>query len=382
MNHTAARRDRLARLLPDEGVDAFLISNPVNVTYLTGFTGDSSTVVLSRDRVLLVSDPRYVGQIADECPELETHIRTSTTRIAEASIDVLNKLGCRAVGFESAVVTVAEFDYLKELAPALEWKAAADRVERLRMVKDDDELGRIRDAVAVAQRAFAALVALMRPTDTEIELSDALEANVRRAGGEGTAFPSIVAVGERAALPHCPPTDRRVTESGLLLIDWGASVRGYKSDLTRVLATRTKSSFAQLEATDAARLQEIHAGGTGRSGRRHPGRTTGRRGQERGRRRPRRDRRGRLRRLFQPRPWPRDRFADPRGAVVPGELDRRAGRGHGLHRRAGRLPARLGRRPHRRRRARHGGRLRGADVHPAGAASGQWPVASGQPDRR
>ncbi len=257
MDHTAARRDRLTHLLPDEGVDAFLVSNPVNVTYLTGFTGDSSTVVLTRERVVLVSDPRYVGQIADECPDLETHIRTPTTRIAEASVHFLNQLGCRSVGFESAVVTVAEFDYLKELAPAVAWKAA-DRVEKLRMVKDDDELGRIRDAIDVAQRAFTVLVALLRPEDTEIELSDALEANVRRAGGQGTSFPPIVAVGERAALPHCPPTGKRVDEAGLLLVDWGAVVRGYKSDLTRVLATRTKSSFAQLDATDSARLEEIH----------------------------------------------------------------------------------------------------------------------------
>ncbi len=256
MDHTAARRERLARQLSDDGVDAFLISNPVNVTYLTGFTGDSSTVVLSRDRVVLVSDPRYVGQIADECPGLETHIRKPTTRIAEASVDVLTKLGCRSVGFESAVVTVAEFEYLKEVGPAVAWKAA-DHVEKLRMVKDDDELARIRAAIAVAERAFTALIALLRPEDTEIELSDALEANVRRAGGEGTAFPSIVAVGERAALPHCPPTDKRVSASGLLLVDWGASVRGYKSDLTRVLATRTKSSFAQSDA-DAARLEDIH----------------------------------------------------------------------------------------------------------------------------
>ncbi len=238
-------------------MDAFLVSNPVNVTYLTGFTGDSSTVVLTRDRVVLVSDPRYVGQIADECPRLETHIRKPTTRIAEASVHVLNQLGCRSVAFESAVVTVAEFEYLKELAPTLSWKAGGDHVGKLRMVKDDDELGRIKDAIDVAQRAFTVLVALLRPEDTEIELSDAIEANVRRAGGQGTSFPPIVAVGERAALPHCPPTDRRVAESGLLLVDWGAVVRGYKSDLTRVLNTRTKSSFAQPDA-DAARLEEIH----------------------------------------------------------------------------------------------------------------------------
>ena len=224
MDYTAARRDRLARLLPDEGVDAFLISNPVNVTYLTGFTGDSSTVVLTRDRVILVSDPRYVGQIADECPELETHIRKPTTRICrglrrcaeEARLPIRRLRERRRHRGRVRVIS-------RSWAPAVAWKAAADRVEQLRMVKDADELARIRDAIAVAERAFTALVALLRPEDTEIELANALEANIRRAGGEGASFPPIVAVGERAALPHCPPTDRRVSTSGLLLVDWGAS---------------------------------------------------------------------------------------------------------------------------------------------------------------
>jgi Xaa-Pro aminopeptidase len=257
MDYTAPRRDRLARLLSEEGVDAFLMSNPVSVTYLTGFTGDSSTVVLTRDRVILVSDHRYTGQIADECPELETHIRPPTQRIAEASVEVLGKLGCRTVGFESGVVTVAEFDYFKELAKTVEWKGVPDRVEKLRLVKDDDELARIRAAIAVAERAFAAFCALLRPDDTEIELCDAMEANVRRAGGQGTSFPPIVAVGARAALPHCPPTSQTVSASGHILIDWGAVAHGYKSDLTRVLATRTKSSFAQT-GEDAAQLEGIH----------------------------------------------------------------------------------------------------------------------------
>ena len=257
MNHVAARRERLARLLPDEDLDALLISNAVNVTYLTGFTGDSSVVVLTRDRAILVSDPRYTGQIADECPGLETYIRPPTQRIGEAAAEVLTKLGLRAVGFESGVVTVADFEYLKGLAPTVEWKGVADRVERMRMIKDDDELSRIRGAIAVAERAFTALCALLRPEDTEIELCDAMEANVRRAGGQGTAFPSIIAVGDRAALAHAPPTDRPVSASGFLLVDWGATFSGYKSDLTRVLATRTKASFARDE--DRGKLEEVHA---------------------------------------------------------------------------------------------------------------------------
>jgi Xaa-Pro aminopeptidase len=247
MNHAAERRDRLVQLLPQEGLDALLVSNPVNVTYLTGFTGDSSTVVLTRDCAVLVSDPRYTGQITDECPGLETFIRPPTQRIAEATTEVIGKLGLSSVGFESGGLTVAEFENLRELAPTLDWKGAADRVERLRLVKDEDELSRIRGAIAVAERAFSAFCALLRPQNTEIELCDALEANVRRAGGQGTSFPPIVAVGDRAALPHAPPTDRPVSASEILLVDWGASARGYKSDLTRVLATRTKSSCARLE---------------------------------------------------------------------------------------------------------------------------------------
>jgi Xaa-Pro aminopeptidase len=257
MNRAAERRQRLLPLLPQEGLDALLISNPVNVTYLTGFTGDSSTVVLTRDRAILVSDPRYTGQIADECPDLETHIRPPIQRIAEASAEVLKKFGVHSVGFESGGLTVAEFEYLRELAPTVDWKGAGDRVEGLRLVKDDDELSRIRGAIAVAERAFTAFCALLRPEDTEIELCDVLEANVRRAGGQGTSFPPIVAVGDRAALPHAPPTDRPVSASEILLVDWGASAGGYKSDLTRVLATRTKSSCAR-PGGDGAKLEEVY----------------------------------------------------------------------------------------------------------------------------
>ena len=247
MENAAERRQRLLRLLPQEGLDALFISNPINVTYLTGFTGDSSTVILTRDRAILVSDPRYTGQIAEECPDLETFIRPPTQRIAEASAEALKKLGPRAVGFEGNGLTVAEFENLRQLAPTLDWKGGADRVEQLRLIKDEDEVTRIRGAIAVAERAFAAFCALLRSEDTEIELCDVLEANVRRAGGQGTSFPPIVAVGDRAALPHAPPTERPVSASEILLVDWGASAEGYKSDLTRVLATRTKSSCAKLE---------------------------------------------------------------------------------------------------------------------------------------
>jgi Xaa-Pro aminopeptidase len=256
MDQPAQRRDRLAPLLSEEGLDALLISNPVNVTYLTGFSGDSSVLVLTRARALLVSDPRYTGQIGDECPGLATHIRPPAQKLPEAVAEVLTRLGCRAVGFESSAVTVAEMELLRGLVPAAAWKGAADRVENLRTIKDPSEVDQIREAIAIAERAFTVFRALLRPDDREKDLCDALEGYVRRAGGRGTSFPPIVAVGERAALPHAPPTTRAVGEAELLLVDWGASGRFYQSDLTRVLDTRTRTDRAPQQGV--ARLEAVY----------------------------------------------------------------------------------------------------------------------------
>jgi Xaa-Pro aminopeptidase len=254
MDHHAARRDRLRPALAAEGIDALLVTSGHNVTYLTGFTGDSSFVVLTADRVVLVSDPRYRGQIADECPELETHIRPVSRKLHEAVGDVLTGLGVRGVGCESSALTLAEAEALREAAPLIDWKPAADRVEKLRAVKDAVEIASIREAVDIAERAFAVFRGLLSPDDTEKALAHAMDHYVRRCGGVGCSFPPIVAVGDRAALPHCPPTSRRVGESDLLLVDWGAVSPGlYRSDLTRVLPTHRKGS------PTGDRLASVHA---------------------------------------------------------------------------------------------------------------------------
>ena len=254
MDHHTRRRENLRPALVTEGLDALLVTGGHNVTYLTGFTGDSSFVVLTADRAVLISDPRYVGQLGDECPEVETNIRAMTRKLHEAVGDVLTGLGVRRVGCESSALTLAEAEALREAAPTVDWKPAADRVEKLRAVKDEVEIASIREAVAIAERAFAVFRGLLTPDDTEKALADAMDNYVRRCGGVGCSFPPIVAVGERAALPHCPPTARRVGESDLLLVDWGAVSPGlYRSDLTRVLPTHRKASSM------SERLRSIHA---------------------------------------------------------------------------------------------------------------------------
>jgi Xaa-Pro aminopeptidase len=261
VDHAAQRRSQLTSAIAREQLDGLLITNPINVTYLTGFSGDSSYLVLGRGQPLLVSDARFMTQIQEECPGLACHIRPSGQAIPLAAAEMLNKLELHSVGFESLHASVAEWETLREQAPAIDWKPTRDLVESLRVIKDASEVTQIREAIHIAERAFAAFRVMLQPRDCEKLLCDRLEEYVRRFGGCTTSFPSIVAAGERAALPHAPPTANRVDGAQLLLVDWGAAGRFYKSDLTRVLLGRKNSAFsgsAQREAADP-KLQTVYA---------------------------------------------------------------------------------------------------------------------------
>jgi Xaa-Pro aminopeptidase len=172
-----------------------------------------------------------------------------------AIAQTLDQLGYRNVGFESSVLTVAEYDQLREKAPSISWKGGSERVETLRTIKDETEVAQIREAIRIAERAFTAFVAMLAADDTEQRLCDAMEGFIRKAGGQGSSFPPIVASGSRSALPHAPPTGRRIGEADLLLVDWGAAGRAYKSDLTRVLDTRSNGTFTR----DGTKLEQVHA---------------------------------------------------------------------------------------------------------------------------
>jgi Xaa-Pro aminopeptidase len=252
------RRGRLAQLTAEEGLDLLLVTNPVNVSYLTNFSGDSSYLLLGRDRAVLVSDGRFTEQLAEECPGLDTHIRPPSKTLQDATAEVLAGLGGRSVGFESGHLSVSDFEGLRNAAKTVDWKPGKDRVEQLRAIKDASEIEQIREAIRFAERAYAMFRAMLEPHATEKQLADALEMYVRRAGGQCTSFPSIVAVGPRAALPHCPPSQKRVSDAELLLVDWGASGRFYKSDLTRVLVPRKTKTLSGNGTAVEPKLQQVY----------------------------------------------------------------------------------------------------------------------------
>ncbi|OWK40308.1 M24 family metallopeptidase [Fimbriiglobus ruber] len=233
MDYLNLRRQTLARNLKnDDGMDALLVTNPVNVTYLTGFTGDGSYLVASDKKYILVTDARFEQQVKEECEGIDVHVRPHSKTIAEAAGEVLTKAGTKSVGLEADHATLGATDALQQAAPKVTFAAAKTRVESQRVIKDPSEIEQIRAAVRAAERAFSMFKATIREQDTEKDLVNAMEGYIRRSGARGAAFPPIVAVGERGALPHAPPTDRALGEGSKLLVDWGADML-YKSDITR-----------------------------------------------------------------------------------------------------------------------------------------------------
>ncbi len=274
MDRAPIRREKLRKSIKADKVDAYLITSEVNVSYLTGFTGDSSALIVTPTREILASDGRYTTQLAQECAELELHIRSVGRQPHHGIADALTKMQIKTVGFEAHVLSVATLNTLKELLPTVEFAPIPARVEALRMIKDKVELRAIRRSIAIAERAFTMLKAGLSLEDSEKDAADALEGYLRRCGAVSAAFSPIVAVGPRAALPHAQPTAHaRIGDDDFVLVDWGATdgVAGqpYKSDLTRMIVTgKVTSKFEQIYQTVLkAQMRAIDAIRPGVSGR-------------------------------------------------------------------------------------------------------------------
>ncbi|MEN6406336.1 MAG: Xaa-Pro peptidase family protein [Thermoguttaceae bacterium] len=236
MDHHA-RRDRLRRELKTAGIDALLVTDFTNVTYLTGFTGDDSYLLVRRDGDLVLSDPRYTTQLSEQCPGVDLAIRPPGVTMLQAVVRAVRSAGIGRLGVEGDSMTVSLRDRIAEKLPKIGLLATSGLVERLRLIKDRFEVARLRTAIDQAERAFATLRGLLRPEMTEKQAADELEHQCRLFGAKDAAFPTIVATGPRAALPHATPTERRLGDEPFVLLDWGANEGLYRSDLTRVLVT-------------------------------------------------------------------------------------------------------------------------------------------------
>jgi len=269
----AERLERLLSRLSDEGLDALLVSHPANIRYLTGFSGSAGLLLVCRQGVLLVTDFRYETQSREEVGEL-ARIVIDGTGSWERVLKLLPDYPLvRSVGYEGHVVTVREAERLAgEGASAWRFLPRTDVVEGLRVAKAPEEVDAIRAAGAVATAALEEATAAVRPGLTELEIAALLESGLRRHGSEDYPFPSIVAAGPRSALPHARTSARAVERGDFLLLDFGAVVDGYASDVTRTFVVGAPPTERQCEVYGVVRraqqaaLDGLRAGLTGREG--------------------------------------------------------------------------------------------------------------------
>jgi len=232
----AVRHRRLYDLLSGEGVDAFLVTQAENRRYLTGFSGSNGWVLVAESAVYLLTDFRYWEQAESEAPH--SHLVRLGISGNEAMLDalagLLDRLGLAGrIAFEEDVVSVAAARRLAGAMPKVEWVGVSGWVEQLRLIKDAQELDRIRAAIGVAEEAFRRIEERIRPGISEELLAVELLYSMRRLGARKDSFDIIIASGPNAARPHGRAGARILQEGDLVVIDWGCEVDGYHSDMTR-----------------------------------------------------------------------------------------------------------------------------------------------------
>jgi Xaa-Pro aminopeptidase len=217
-----------------EEIDAFLITSPPNVRYLAGYTGSNGLLLVTPDSATFFTDPRYTIQSAQEV-SIRTEIVPRGGLLPAVARHIVRKR-FRRVGFEQQHLSYAQYAYLDGQLPGrTRLRGIADVVQRQRMVKAPEEIAAIRRSVLTNSQAFDRAVKKVKPRMSESDLAAELDYQMRRLGAEAPAFETIVASGERTALPHARPTARPIGANEILLIDMGASRDGYASDMTRVL---------------------------------------------------------------------------------------------------------------------------------------------------
>jgi Xaa-Pro aminopeptidase len=264
---SAARREALLARVAERELDALLVTNLVNVRWLTGFDGSNAAVVIGAEPLRFITDFRYLTQSAEQLdPGWGREIATDLLKRAVEGLPAQPL----KLGFDDGHLTVRQHAQLAKLVGdrEVELTAAGGIVEALRAVKDDAEIELIRAAAKVADEAFEEVVGAGIVGRTERDVALDLEIAMRRRGADGVSFPPIVAAAEHGARPHAVPRDVAIPPNTLVVIDWGAQLDGYASDCTRTVATgpldpRDEAIYETVLVAQEAALRAVRAGPTG-----------------------------------------------------------------------------------------------------------------------
>lgn len=266
-----ARRTKITDRLEAEGLDAFWVSNPVNIRYLTGFTGSYAQLVLTPEGACFFTDGRYREQVEQEVSGCMIRVFVGTTWLEVLTEEVLDR-GWRRIGFEHAHLTVSLHDQVRKVRTRegeTEWVPTSGWVEEARTIKDDWEKEALRRSSRIVDRVFPELVRELRVGITERDLLRRMLNLLWEAGASGPSFDPIVLFGARSSLPHGKPGNARLKESDWVLLDFGAVLDGYCSDCTRTFVfgepdPLQRERHALVHAAQKAGLAAVRAGQSGK----------------------------------------------------------------------------------------------------------------------
>ena len=269
-----ARVEKLRRMLNEQGLDGILITRPKNSLYLSGFGPSvqpdeiAGALLITEDDSVLMTSFIYLEQAEREAPEFRLfEVERGDEGMVKALSGLLEEVGAKRVGFEAEHLTFARYQKWASVWGGL--VATRGLVEEIRAIKDQDEIEAIRKAVALADETSAYLREYIRPGLTEREVAWEAEAYMRQGGAEKIAFDLIVAGGPNGALPHATPTERAFREGEPIVIDIGARVESYHSDLTRTIYlgepdAKFQEIYALVRRAQENALEGIRAGMKGK----------------------------------------------------------------------------------------------------------------------
>jgi Xaa-Pro aminopeptidase len=264
----AGRLTELQAGLAEAGCEALVVSSLTNIRYLTGFTGSAGLLFVVADDATLITDGRYGVQAPEQLAASGARARVEVApgpRQREAAVAAVGRLD--RLGLEAAQVSWArQREYASEWFPGVDLVPTVGLVERLRRVKDPGELARMAWAAHIADEALAALLPDLAAGPTEVEFGRALDFAMRERGASGPSFETIVASGPNAAKPHHRPSVRLVGRGDLVVLDFGATYEGYRSDMTRTVWVGEPATAEQVRiydvvaASQAAGVAAVRAG--------------------------------------------------------------------------------------------------------------------------
>ena len=255
---------KLKKLMEEKNLDGILITDLVNLRYFTGFTGTTGIALVTKKGKYFLADFRYVAQANKEVIPNGFEVIEIERPASNKILEIFNDEGIKRVGIEDETLTVAIFNEFKTKFKGVDLVEIGDAFTRIRMIKTEEELEKIRIACDISDKAFEKILPMIKVGVVESDIRRELEYEMIKLGAEGISFTTIVASNERSALPHGVASDKKIEREGFVTLDFGCVYKGYASDMTRTIYigdTPTEKHLeiyntvleAQLKAIDAVK---------------------------------------------------------------------------------------------------------------------------------